>query len=30
VHGRSLAAATGLKVSRPELTVLVASGDGDG
>src|SRR5215208_1735707 len=30
VHGRSLAAATGLKVSRPDLTVLVASGDGDG
>ena len=30
VHGRSLPAATGLKVARPELTVLVASGDGDG
>jgi 2-oxoglutarate ferredoxin oxidoreductase subunit beta len=30
VHGRSLAAATGLKCARPELTVLVASGDGDG
>jgi 2-oxoglutarate/2-oxoacid ferredoxin oxidoreductase subunit beta len=30
VHGRSLAVATGLKVARPELTVLVASGDGDG
>lgn len=30
VHGRSLAAATGLKVARPDLTVLVASGDGDG
>jgi 2-oxoglutarate ferredoxin oxidoreductase subunit beta len=30
VHGRSLAAATGLKIARPELTVLVASGDGDG
>ena len=30
VHGRSLAAATGLKVARPELTVLVAGGDGDG
>src|SRR6476620_2915134 len=28
VHGRSLPAATGLKVARPELTVLVASGDG--
>ena len=30
VHGRSLAAASGLKAARPELTVLVASGDGDG
>jgi 2-oxoglutarate ferredoxin oxidoreductase subunit beta len=30
VHGRSLAAAAGLKVMRPDLTVLVASGDGDG
>lgn len=30
VHGRSLALATGLKVSRPDLTVVVASGDGDG
>jgi 2-oxoglutarate ferredoxin oxidoreductase subunit beta len=30
VHGRSLAAATGLKVARPELTVLVTGGDGDG
>lgn len=30
VHGRALAAATGLKVARPDLTVLVASGDGDG
>ncbi|HUH95313.1 MAG TPA: 2-oxoacid:ferredoxin oxidoreductase subunit beta [Casimicrobiaceae bacterium] len=30
VHGRSLAAATGLKVARPNLTVLVAGGDGDG
>ena len=30
VHGRSLPAATGLKVARPDLTVLVASGDGDG
>jgi 2-oxoglutarate ferredoxin oxidoreductase subunit beta len=30
VHGRSLPAATGLKVARPELTVLVAGGDGDG
>ncbi len=30
VHGRALTVATGLKVARPELTVLVASGDGDG
>jgi len=30
VHGRALAAATGLKVARPELTVVVAGGDGDG
>jgi 2-oxoglutarate/2-oxoacid ferredoxin oxidoreductase subunit beta len=30
VHGRSLALATGLKLSRPELTVLVTGGDGDG
>ena len=30
VHGRSLAAATGLKLARPDLTVLVAGGDGDG
>ncbi|AMO25275.1 2-oxoglutarate synthase [Ramlibacter tataouinensis] len=30
VHGRALAAGTGLKVARPDLTVLVASGDGDG
>ncbi len=30
VHGRSLPLATGLKVARPELTVIVASGDGDG
>ncbi|MCB2019993.1 MAG: hypothetical protein KDG44_04255, partial [Burkholderiaceae bacterium] len=30
VHGRSLAAATGLKAARPDLTVIVASGDGDG
>ncbi len=29
VHGRALAIATGLKMARPELTVLVASGDGD-
>jgi len=30
VHGRSLAAGSGLKIARPDLTVLVASGDGDG
>lgn len=30
VHGRALALATGLKVARPELTVLVVGGDGDG
>jgi len=30
VHGRSLAVAAGLKIVRPELTVVVASGDGDG
>jgi len=30
VHGRSLAVAAGLKVARPDLTVVVASGDGDG
>jgi 2-oxoglutarate ferredoxin oxidoreductase subunit beta len=30
VHGRALAVATGLKVSRPDLTVIAASGDGDG
>ncbi len=30
VHGRSLALASGLKLSRPELTVLVTGGDGDG
>jgi len=30
VHGRSLVAGTGLKLARPDLTVLVAGGDGDG
>jgi 2-oxoglutarate/2-oxoacid ferredoxin oxidoreductase subunit beta len=30
VHGRALPVATGLKFARPELTVLVAGGDGDG
>ena len=30
VHGRSLALAAGLKIARPDLTVMVMSGDGDG
>ncbi len=30
IHGRATALATGLKLSRPELTVLVTGGDGDG
>ncbi len=30
VHGRALPLGTGLKVARPELTVLVTGGDGDG
>ena len=30
VHGRALALATGLKMARPDLTVIVAGGDGDG
>ncbi len=30
LHGRALPLATGLKVARPELNVLVAGGDGDG
>ena len=30
VHGRALAAATGLNVSRPDLTVVAVGGDGDG
>jgi 2-oxoglutarate ferredoxin oxidoreductase subunit beta len=30
VHGRALALATGVKMARPDLTVLVAGGDGDG
>ena len=30
VHGRSLPAATGLKLSRPDLEVIVVGGDGDG
>ncbi len=30
VHGRALALGTGLKVARPDITVIVAGGDGDG
>ncbi|WP_260292774.1 thiamine pyrophosphate-dependent enzyme [Sedimenticola hydrogenitrophicus] len=30
IHGRALPLASGLKAARPELTVLVAGGDGDG
>ena len=30
IHGRALPVATGLKTMRPELTVIVAGGDGDG
>jgi 2-oxoglutarate ferredoxin oxidoreductase subunit beta len=30
IHGRAPAIATGLKVARPELSVWVATGDGDG
>jgi len=30
VHGRALAVGGGLKAARPDLTVLVAGGDGDG
>lgn len=30
VHGRALPVATGIKLVNPELTVLVAGGDGDG
>jgi 2-oxoglutarate/2-oxoacid ferredoxin oxidoreductase subunit beta len=30
VHGRALPIATGLKLARPDLTVLVTGGDGDG
>jgi len=29
-HGRALAFATGLKLARPDLTVIVITGDGDG
>ena len=30
IHGRALPLASGLKAARPDLTVLVAGGDGDG
>ncbi|MBC7951104.1 MAG: 2-oxoacid:ferredoxin oxidoreductase subunit beta [Rhodospirillaceae bacterium] len=30
IHGRSLVVAAGLKLARPDMTVLVAGGDGDG
>jgi 2-oxoglutarate/2-oxoacid ferredoxin oxidoreductase subunit beta len=30
MHGRALPLASGLKAARPDLTVLVAGGDGDG
>ncbi|MFN0149031.1 MAG: 2-oxoacid:ferredoxin oxidoreductase subunit beta [Dehalococcoidia bacterium] len=30
IHGRALTVATGLKTARPELTVFVVTGDGDG
>jgi 2-oxoglutarate/2-oxoacid ferredoxin oxidoreductase subunit beta len=30
IHGRALAVGQGLKLGRPDLTVLVAGGDGDG
>lgn len=30
IHGRALASATGLKVARPDLTVVATGGDGDG
>jgi len=30
VHGRALAAASGLKAARPDLNVIAAGGDGDG
>ena len=30
MHGRALPVATGLKLARPDLTVLVTGGDGDG
>jgi len=30
IHGRALAFATGIKMARPEFTVIVITGDGDG
>ena len=30
IHGRALAVATGLKIARPDLTVVTVGGDGDG
>ncbi len=30
IHGRALTSATGLKVARPDLTVVATGGDGDG
>jgi len=30
IHGRALACATGLKIARPDLTVMASGGDGDG
>ncbi len=30
IHGRALPIATGVKLARPDMTVLVAGGDGDG
>ena len=30
IHGRGLAIATGVKLARPDLTVIAAGGDGDG
>ena len=30
IHGRALAFATGIKMARPEFTVIVVTGDGDG
>jgi 2-oxoglutarate ferredoxin oxidoreductase subunit beta len=30
IHGRALAVATGIKMAKPEFTVLVLTGDGDG